>query len=608
MMHSSDIFLLSLLFLSSSLLSHYIDDSHALRMLATRLGASLTVALPFMVAVLAIPTLFGPNLQIADGLKPSFSLPDSFALAPFPNETNTFRKLTLGMRTQAFLSGLEKADGKTVACNDKEKGIILIDDSSSNLQCTQSSESSVVSETTGMIMCALTVDCEVTGSFSGTQDVTLKFPSSFQTIAWNATTSSWNNKNTTLAQVLHPSDNNILSGNEKTPSVLRFGALRSQKIDKSDPEKKVPDEYGIQLDWVGTQREESIDGSSETHHYVAFEFSVGDSVYVTESSQKLDLLTRFSTVLTLLLTVMSAMRFLKIYLEVGIDTYLVKKARKNGRNPPDDVLRRVRVLDEHAITGSGESMRRLSSSAAMLQNVNIDGDDDGPVNSTTIEMRNLGSDSHTGDDDDDDEDDELSEVSNSSLVNRLKRQVLKSKLKIAEANRKIAEANRKISSVEANAKRERDSSKRQISELKETLNGFMKHASYTPSNIPSNGEVKVADIKDEAPTKMHRNPHWKKLKLSVKTANKFRSSKSTASSTASSSSPDNKLGRKNRTKRLSKVMKSRRNSALEKNTKTEQAKSTATAAADELKVSPPPAPESLLLSVKKKRESLSSNP
>ena len=92
----------------------------------------------------------------------------------------------------------------------------------------------------------------------------------------------------------------------------------------------------------------------------------------------------------------------------------------------------------------------------------------------------------------------------------------------------------------------------------------------------------------------------------MKTANKFRSSISTASSSPSSS--DNKLGRKNRTKRLSKVMKSRRNSALEKNTKKEQAKSIATAAADELKVSPPPAPESLLLSVKKKRESLSSNP
>jgi len=56
-------------------------------------------------------------------------------------------------------------------------------------------------------------------------------------------------------------------------------------------------------------------------------------------------------------------------------------------------------------------------------------------------------------------------------------------------------------------------------------------------------------------------------------------------------------------------MKSRRNSALEQNTKTEQTKSTATAAAaDELKVSPPPAPKSLLLSVQKKRESLSSNP
>jgi len=57
--------------------------------------------------------------------------------------------------------------------------------------------------------------------------------------------------------------------------------------------------------------------------------------------------------------------------------------------------------------------------------------------------------------------------------------------------------------------------------------------------------------KDAAPAKMHRNPHWNKLRLSVKTANAFKVSS----------------GQKIRTKRLSKVMKSKRASAEDKQNK-----------------------------------------
>ena len=55
--------------------------------------------------------------------------------------------------------------------------------------------------------------------------------------------------------------------------------------------------------------------------------------------------------------------------------------------------------------------------------------------------------------------------------------------------------------------------------------------------------------KDAAPTEMHRNPHWNKLRLSVKTANAFKVSS----------------GQKIRTKRLSKVMKSKRASEDKQN-------------------------------------------
>ena len=87
------------------------------------------------------------------------------------------------------------------------------------------------------------------------------------------------------------------------------------------------------------------------------------------------------------------------------------------------------------------------------------------------------------------------------------------------------------------------------------------------------GEVKVVDNEDTtaisildaaAPlSTMHSNPHWKRLKLSVKASN-------TLKSFAGGSSNNNK---QKRVKRLSTVMKARRNSALEQdNQETEEAK------------------------------------
>ena len=100
-------------------------------------------------------------------------------------------------------------------------------------------------------------------------------------------------------------------------------------------------------------------------------------------------------------------------------------------------------------------------------------------------------------------------------------------------------------------------SKKKIASMEKTIAQLMKHLSLTPSN----GEVKVDDpapaettaisIKDEVPTRMHSNPHWSRLKRSVKATNAFKASS----------------GQKNRTKRLSKLMKSRRNSALKQDTK-----------------------------------------
>ena len=90
---------------------------------------------------------------------------------------------------------------------------------------------------------------------------------------------------------------------------------------------------------------------------------------------QLDLLTQFGTILTLLLSAMSVMKIVKIFMQVSIDGFLLKH---RGKRAPADVHRRIRVLDEHLLTreGSrrlsmlvdgGKKKRRLSSRELMKQ-------------------------------------------------------------------------------------------------------------------------------------------------------------------------------------------------------------------------------------------------
>ena len=53
--------------------SHVIDDTHAMRMLDSRLGAAFTIALPFILAALAISIFGEPNVLVETGLQPSFT-------------------------------------------------------------------------------------------------------------------------------------------------------------------------------------------------------------------------------------------------------------------------------------------------------------------------------------------------------------------------------------------------------------------------------------------------------------------------------------------------------------------------------------------------------
>ena len=83
-----------------------------------------------------------------------------------------------------------------------------------------------------------------------------------------------------------------------------------------------------------------------------------------------------------------------------------------------------------------------------------------------------------------------------------------------------------------------------------------------------NGDVNVdttaLSILDDAAvptTTMHSNPHWKRLKLSVKASNAFKRSKD-----GRNQNQNQKKNQQRRAKRLSIVMKAKRDSAVEQTT------------------------------------------
>jgi hypothetical protein len=282
----------------------------------------------------------------------------------------------------------------------------------------------------------------------------------------------------------------VLTGTAREPTTLTFGAIRSSHFDefqgKTDGDGIT--KYALQLFWRGTKKILGLStaaGSAPTH-VVAFRFQVEENVYISKLTRKLNFSSMLSVLIAYTLTALSVLGVGKKLLQKIIDAVLLNRAEKENAKAPTDVLRRQAVLDEHAITSL--SGRRISS-------VVLDG-----VSGGDIELPTLSAEDgrinplYTGED------------AVPSLPPRQPRP--SNQVRNMEHERKIASLEKTVISLE------------------KTVARLMKHLSLTPT------------IKDTAPSKLHRNPHWNKLKQSV-----FKS------------------GSKNRTKRLSKVIKARRNSA-----------------------------------------------
>jgi len=172
----------------------------------------------------------------------------------------------------------------------------------------------------------------------------------------------------------------LLAGTKSNPSLLNVGILRSILEDKTTEKKAriasadaaaksafATFDTGVQLTWSGQKLVSSATGPAGAWHCVSFRFAVAPFVFDVQARDLKDQTTQFISVLTLFLSVMSFMRVLKTFGERLLDRALAWCAGRKGLPAPADVLRRRRVLEEHAITGKpGLHQRRMSSSADVL--------------------------------------------------------------------------------------------------------------------------------------------------------------------------------------------------------------------------------------------------
>ena len=155
------------------------------------------------------------------------------------------------------------------------------------------------------------------------------------------------------------SKDQILSGTPTTPTLLKYGIVRSKLTDNSTRDNAIEQtDFGLELSWRGSKIEASEKGPSTPYHYVTFQFSTSENVFNVELRDEQTFFQKCTAVLTLFLSVMGALRTMKCAGEKILDTSIVLMNEKFNKKIPEDVLRRKRILDEHVLTKEGT--RRLS--------------------------------------------------------------------------------------------------------------------------------------------------------------------------------------------------------------------------------------------------------
>jgi hypothetical protein len=250
-------------------------------MVDSRLGASFSVILPLVVAILSIWVTGAPNTLKMTALVPELEIPelsDSIAIAKNA-AFNLFGNLTMYLHTAAFAGALNGETCASITQHPKSS-------KSSKLDCMLSTEDSSSTNMNGMVLCTTTVFCKAENDISGAPELLFKLPSAFQKIKWSVQPGApWNHVQTNITGVLasttqspQQSPQLLMSGTVDAPSMLDVSVQRGKLTNRSgDPE------FGLQFTWRGADVQESNGAQEDNYfHYVGFRFAVSENVLEIE--------------------------------------------------------------------------------------------------------------------------------------------------------------------------------------------------------------------------------------------------------------------------------------------------------------------------------------
>lgn len=260
---------------------HTVEDTHASRVFNTRLGASFTLSLPFIVAIIAVFVFTAENVSERSTLVPASTMVSE----------GDFQQLNL---TYSVVSGRSPP-----LCGD-----IVVE---SDMSC------KTVFVTEEQVCHANTI-CDLGNIVAGSRSITVTLPDNMQVGRVVVVPSAWAREQTIVTETIVPSRGSFV-GTTVQPTTCHFALTRCKKLDWLANETR----YGVKITRNGVKEHVSETGTSDGYHVVAFLFDVDENFFVRTFETKQNMITQCSTILTLVISVLSVMHIVKLILENCID-------------------------------------------------------------------------------------------------------------------------------------------------------------------------------------------------------------------------------------------------------------------------------------------------
>ena len=293
---------------------HLVEDTHARRILNTRLGAAFTLSIPFFVAAISVFVFTDENITEQSSL--------------VPTGTVLFNQNLNNMYVEY----------KSWFANDQQNCQDIVVNTDCDFEIHESEQS-----------CFVNMTCPIVHDFSGTRTIDIILPDNQQKAIVKVVPDMWMRQQTEIYKILETKSG--FSGTQEDPTTLAFDIKKCKFVNSVDG----TEQDGVKINPLDLKKQESTLGTKNGKHVVRLQFSTSESIFLYKVDAKLTLLTQLSTVLTLLISVLSSLRTVKLLLENAIDS-MYKCCCKNL---PPDVQRRRDILNENVEIGHSKQMTNV---------------------------------------------------------------------------------------------------------------------------------------------------------------------------------------------------------------------------------------------------------